>query len=145
MRSIVALFLGFATAACLAESIHAYKSVHADGTVSYSDTRPQSASSVQTVEIRQTEEAILDQGEKRKQQMQAIGEQLDDERAEQSKARIEYQSRLAEARKELRDAQRNLDITLESKKNATPERIGLAEERIELARKRLREVEASRP
>lgn len=145
MRSMVAFVLVLGSGVCVADSIHAYKSVHDDGTVSYSDTPPQSPSSVQTIELLRTEESTVTQGEQRKQQMQEAGKQLDEQRAEQSKARSEYESKLAEARKELRDAERNLDSTLNSRKNATPERMASANERVELARKRLREVESAAP
>ena len=145
MRSILALALSLGSAVCIAESIHAYKSVHADGTVSYSDTRPASAMSVQTIEILQTEGSVLDQGEQRQQQMQDVGKQLDEQRADESEAKRAYETRLAEARKELREAEHHLDTTLNSRKNATPERMASAEERLELARKKLREVERAGP
>lgn len=145
MRSSVAVLLLLVSAVSIAESIHAYKSVHTDGTVTYSDTRPQSASSVQTIEILPTDDATRDQGEQRTREMQAAGKQLDEQRAEQSQSRREYESRLAEARQEVIDAERYLDHAMQSKKNATPERIADAQERVKLARKRLREVESGSP
>ena len=145
MRSIVALVSLLGSVACSAETIHAYKAVHADGTVSYSDTRPGTASSIETLSIPQSDASISEQGEQRKQQMQSAGKQLDEQRATQAEARREYESRLAEARKEVRDAERVLDDTVNSKKNATAERVAIAEERLAIARKKLREVERAGP
>lgn len=143
MRSMVALALWSSASACLAESIQAYKSVHTDGTTGYSDTRPASASTVEAIELPQHDTAILEQGDKRMQEMQEVGKHIDEQRAEQSKATRKLESTLAQARQELSDAQQNLTSALESRKNATPERIAAAEERVKLAQKRLREIEGS--
>ena len=43
MRIVLALCLLGPAFGCFAESTHFYKSVHDDGTVTYSDTKPRSA------------------------------------------------------------------------------------------------------
>ena len=145
MRSILALVLFAASQVCFAASIHAYKAVHSDGTVSYSDTWPGTASSVQTIAIPQTGDSTLEQGERRKQQMQDAGKQLDEQRAAESKARREYQAQLAQARQEVSDAERHLYETRNSKKNASAERTATAKQRLDLARKKLQELERAGP
>jgi len=145
MRLVLALLIWSAAASVFAQSGHAYKSVQPDGSVSYSDTRPENADSVERVTIYQNSAAIEEQGKQRVQEMRSIGERLAKERADDAQARGEYQSRLAEARQEVADAERGLAITRQSRKNATAERIGLAEERVQLARRRLREVQGAGP
>ena len=81
----------------------------------------------------------------RKQEMDAIGKNLEEQREEQGKARRKYENRVAEARREVAEAERNLATTRQSKHNATPERIALAEQRLQLARRRLREVQSTAP
>jgi outer membrane PBP1 activator LpoA protein len=130
MRVFFALLLWLSAAGCLAESIHAYKSVHTDGTVSYSDTRPASAKSVTEVNVYQESAATEEQGKQRMQEMDAATKRLEKQRA-------------AEARREVTDAQRGLTTAQQSKKHATPERIALAEQRVRLARQRLREIETA--
>jgi hypothetical protein len=119
--------------------------VHADGTVSYSDTRPPSAASVTTMNIPETDATLLDEGERRKQEMDAISTNLEEQRAQQATARRKHENQVALARQEVEEAERNLAVTRQSKHNATPERIGLAEERLKLARQRLREVQSAGP
>lgn len=145
MRPIFALLLCALSFAAFAGSIHAYKSVHADGTVSYSDTRPPSAASVTTMNIPETDATLLDEGERRKQEMDAISTNLEEQRAQQATARRKHENQVALARQEVEEAERNLAVTRQSKHNATPERIGLAEERLKLARQRLREVQSAGP
>lgn len=145
MRVALAFCLLFAAGGCLAESVHYYKSVHDDGTVTYSDTRPRSASSVEEVNVTQDSAAIEQQGQQRMKEMEAASKRLDEEQARQAESRSKYQARLAQAREELTEAERNLSVTRQSKHNATPERIGDAEERIRLARKRLKEVQNAGP
>jgi hypothetical protein len=81
MRVFFALLLWFYAAGCLAESIHAYKSVHTDGTVSYSDTRPASAESVTEVNVYQESAATEEQGKQRMQEMDAATKRLEKQRA----------------------------------------------------------------
>lgn len=142
---ILAVLLCVLSFAAAAEPMHLYKSVHADGTVSYSDAPPPSAGSVTTMKIPKTDAALLNEGERRTKEMEAIGKDLEKQRAEQAAARRKHENRLAEARREVAEAEWNLNITRQSKHNATPERIGLAEQRVRLARQRLREVEGARP
>jgi hypothetical protein len=155
MRVFFALLLWLSAAGCLAESIHAYKSVHTDGTVSYSDTRPASAKSVTEVNVYQESAATEEQGKQRMQEMDAATKRLEKQRADAATKRLEkqradaaaarkkYDKRVAEARREVTDAQRGLTTAQQSKKHATPERIALAEQRVRLARQRLREIETA--
>ena len=145
LRAVIALFILSLSAGSAAQSIHAYKSVHADGTVSYSDTRPASASNVTTVSIPKTDSDIVRQGHKRKQEMQQNATALEKQRAAQAEARRKYEKNLAQARSELSSAERNLISTQQSKHNATEARIALAEERVQLARQRLREIQNAGP
>ncbi|MEE8297120.1 MAG: DUF4124 domain-containing protein, partial [Hyphomicrobium sp.] len=140
MRGVLVVLMWSAAACCLAQSIHAYKSVHADGTVTYSDTRPATAASVREINIYQNSAAIEQQGKRRMQEMDAISEGLEKQRADETQAKRKYETRLAEARQEVADAVRNLVAAQQSKKSATAERIGLAQARVRLARQRLREV-----
>ncbi|NCF80382.1 MAG: hypothetical protein GWP74_02115 [Proteobacteria bacterium] len=143
MRVFFALLLWLSAAGCLAESIYAYKSVHTDGTVSYSDTRPASAKSVTEVNVYQESAATEEQGKQRMQEMDAATKRLEKQRADAAAARKKYDKRVAEARREVTDAQRGLTTAQQSKKHATPERIALAEQRVRLARQRLREIETA--
>lgn len=143
--SIVILSSWSVSFSSAAGSIHAYKSVHADGIVSYSDTRPDSASSVTSVSIPGTDPATVEQGQKRRQEMESIARDLEQQREEQSKVRRAYASRRAEAQREVAAAERSLASVYQSKHNATQERIELAEETLRLARQRLREVEKAGP
>lgn len=145
MRVALALCLMLPPLGCLAQSVHYYKSVHDDGTVTYSDTRPRSASTVEQVKVYQGSAAVEQQGQQRMKELEAAGKRLDEQQAGEAKTRGEYQARLDEARREVADAQRSLAITRQSKHNATPERIGLAEERVRLARKHLKEVQNAGP
>jgi hypothetical protein len=143
MRVVLALLMWSAAACSLAQSSQAYKSISPDGTVSYSDTRPETAASVEEMTIYQNSAAIEQQGKQRVQEMSSIGERLAKERADEAQARREYQTRLAEARQEVTDAERNLVTAQQSKKHASAERIGLAQQRVQLARRRLREVQGA--
>jgi tRNA U54 and U55 pseudouridine synthase Pus10 len=125
--------------------MHAFKAVHADGTVSYSDTRPEAATTVEKMNIQQNSAAIEQQGVQRMQEMNTATKHLQKRHADEAEARRKYQARLAEARQEVSDAERDLSTAQLSKKNATPERIGLAEQRVQLARRRLREVQSAGP
>lgn len=145
MRAVIALGFLLASGGCLAQSVHYYKSVHADGAVTYSDTQPQSAASVEEVRVYQDGTDAQREGEQRMEAMREASEQLDEERAEREASRKEYAARLAAARDEVAEAERNLASTRDSKHSATPERIGLAEERVRLARQRLKEVENAGP
>jgi len=145
MRVVFALCLLFPAFGCLAQSVHYYKSVHDDGTVTYSDTRPPSASSVEQVKVQQNSSTTEQQGQQRMKEIEAASKRLDEQQARQAESRSEYQKRLARARQELTEAERNLSITQQSKHNATPERIGLAEERVRLARRGLKEVQNAGP
>ena len=145
ITTLLVLSLPFASAA---QSTHFYKSVHADGTVSYSDTRPRSAdsgTSVTTMNVPRTDDAIVNQGMQRKEEMRAIATDLEKQRAEQSQARRKHEKEVAQARREIADAERNLTTTRQSKHNATEERIALAEQRLELARQKLRELQRAGP
>ena len=143
MRVIFILLMWSAAASCFAQSIHLFKSVHADGTVSYSDTRPETATTVEKMDIQQNSAAIERQGTQRMQEIDTATERLEKQQADEAQARRKYQTSLAEARQEVADAERNLSSTQQSKKHATPERIGLAEQRVRLARQRLREVQSA--
>ena len=145
MRSFLALFIWSLSACSMAQSIHAYKSVHADGTVGYSDTRPASASSVEEINIQRANPAVEQQGKQRMQELDAVSKGYEERNAEQVKARREYEDRLAKARKWVRETETNLATARRSKKNATPEYIGNWEERVKLARDNLRAVETTRP
>ena len=145
MRMVVAFLMWSLAASVVAGSGRAYKSVNADGSVSYSDTRPATAVSVEKMAIFQNSAAIEEQGRQREQELSSIGERLAQERADEAQARREYQTRLADVRQEVADAERNLVTAQQSRKNATPERIGLAEQRVHLARRRLREVQSAGP
>ena len=141
MRVVLVLLMWFFATCSLAQSIHAYKSVHTDGVVSYSDTRPAEAESVTEVKIYQDSAAIEQQGKKRIQELDAAPSELEKQRADEAAARREYDRRVAEARQEVIDAKRGLVTAQQSKKSATPERIGLAQQRVRLAEFRLREVQ----
>ena len=141
MRAALALLMWLFATGGLAQSIHAYKSVHTDGAVSYSDTRPVEAESVTEVKVYQDSAAIEQQGKKRMQELDAATSELEKQRADEADARREYERRVAEARQEVIDAKRGLITAQESKKSATAERIGLAQQRVRLAEIRLREVQ----
>ena len=145
MRLFLALFIWSLSACCLAESIHAFKAVHADGTVSYSDTRPESASSVEEINIQRASPVVEQQGQHRMQELGALSKETEERNATQTQARREYEERLAKARKWVRETEANLATARQSKKSATPEYIGNWEERVKLARDNLREVERTRP
>lgn len=145
MRVILAFLMWSAAVGCIAQSIHLFKSVHADGTVGYSDTRPETATTVEKIDIQQNSAAIEQQGSQRMQEIETATKRLEKQRADEAQARRKYQTALAEARQEVSDAERNLSSARRSKKSATPERIGLAEQRVRLARRRLREVQSAGP
>lgn len=130
---------------CFAQSIHAYKSVHGDGGVTYSDTRPASASSVETIRVPRTDPAIVEEGRQRKQELDAAAERLAKQRDEAAATRRQNETRLAKARQAVRDAEAFLASVMNSKRYATPERIGLAEQQLRLARQQLREAERAGP
>lgn len=141
MRAVIALGFLFASGGCLAQSVHYYKSVHADGTVAYSDSQPRSAASVEEVKVHEEGASARREGEQRLEAMRKASEQLDEERAEREASRRKYEARLAAARDEVAEAERNLANARDSKHSATRERIALAEERVRLARQRLKEVQ----
>ena len=145
MRVVLALLIWCVAASCLAEPMHAFKAVHADGTVSYSDTRPETATTVEKLDIQQNSAASERQGAQRMQEIDTATERLKKQQADEAQARRKYQTSLAEARQEVTDAERHLSSTQQSKKHATPERIGLAEQRVRLARQRLRAVQSAGP
>ena len=145
MRVIFILLMWSAAASCIAQSMHLFKSVHADGTVSYSDTRPEAATTAERMEIQQNSAAIEQQGAQRMQEMNAATKDLQKRHADEAQARRKHQTRLAKARQEVTDAERHLSVAMQSKKSATGERIGLAEQRLRLARQRLREVQSAGP
>ena len=119
--------------------------MHADGTIGYSDTWPKSASSVEKMNVPQTNPAIEQQGQQRMQELDAVTKLNEEQQAEQSKTRQAYQDRLAAAQKWVRETEQNLARARQSKKNATPEYIGIWEERVKLARQNLREVQSAGP
>ncbi len=145
MRVVLALLIWSIATSCLAEPMHAFKAVHADGTVSYSDTRPEAATTVEKMNIQQNGAAIEQQGAQRMQEMNTATKHLQKQHADEAEARRKYQTALAEARQEVSDAERSLSTAQQSKKNATAEHIGLAEQRVQLARRRLREVQSAGP
>ena len=141
MRLILTLILSAVASASLAEAMHLFKQVHADGSVSYSDTRAGAEGQVEAVSIQLESAVIEQQGGQRLEQIEAYNQNLEKQRAEQAKSRSEYQTRVAEARQQVVDAERNLKEAQQSKKSATPERIKAHQEQLKLARQRLREVE----
>jgi hypothetical protein len=145
MRVVLALVMCLVAASSPAQSIYAYKSVHTDGSVGYSDTPPAQTRSVEKLNILQDSTAIEQQGKQRLQQMDAAGKALEEQRTGQSKAMRAYQDTLNQARKELSEAERHLLSVQQSKKNATPERMAAARERVQLARRKLREVQSAGP
>ena len=145
MRVVFGLLIGFFASGCLAQSIHAYKSVHTDGAVSYSDTRPTDAESVTEVKVYQESAAIEQQGSERMQEMNAATKAGEKQRADEAAARRKHESRVAEARQEVSDAERYLVTAQQSKKHATPERIAAAQQRLRLAKQGLREVQRAGP
>lgn len=145
MRLVAVLAIFCICGPSFAQSIHAYKSVHADGGVTYSDTRPASASSVETIRVPRTDPATVEEGRQRKQGMDAAAERLAKQRDDAAAARGKNETRLAKARQAVRDAEAFLASVMDSKKHATPERIGLAERKLRLARQQLREAERAGP
>ena len=145
MRVLFGLFIGFFATSCLAQSIHAYKSVHTDGAVSYSDTRPTDAESVTEVKVYHESAAIEQQGSQRMQEMNAATKAGEKQRAEEADARRKHDSRVAAARQEVTDAERHLVTAQQSKRHATPERIAAAQERLGLAKQGLREAQRAGP
>ncbi len=145
MRVVFGLLIGFFATGCLAQSIHAYKSVHTDGAVSYSDTRPADAESVTEVKVYRDSAAIEQQGSQRMQEMNAATKAGEKQRAEEAAAQRKYQSRVAEAREEVSAAERYLVTAQQSRKHATPERIAEAQDHLRLAKQRLREVKRAGP
>jgi hypothetical protein len=145
MRVVLALCLLGPAFGCFAQSTHYYKSVHDDGAVAYSDTKPRSASSVEQVNVQQGGAGTEQQGQQRLDELSAASKRLDEEKARDAESRSKYQSRLAQARQEVADAERHLSTTRQSKHNATPERIDTAEERVRLARMKLKEVQSAAP
>lgn len=145
MRVVLAILMWSVAASCIAQRTYTFKSVHADGTVSYSDTRPETATTVEKMDIQHNSAAIERQGAQRMQEIDTATKRLEKQQADEAQARRKYQSALAEVRQEVSDAERNLTSARQSKKSATPERIGLAEQRVRLARQRLREVQSAGP
>lgn len=145
MRVLFALVMCLVAASSPAQSIYAYKSVHTDGSVSYSDRRPAETKSVEKLNVLQQSSAIEQQGEQRLEQMDTAGKALEEQRTGQSKAMRAYQDTLGQARRELSEAERYLVSVQQSKKNATPERMAAARERVQLARRKLREVQSAGP
>ena len=128
MRVLLAFLMWSAAASCIAQRTHTFKSVHADGTVGYSDTRPETATTVEKIDIRQNSAAIEQQGAQRLQEIDTARKRLEKQRADEMQARRKYQTALAEARTEVSEAERNLSTAQQSKKNATPRWAHAAEE-----------------
>ena len=145
MRVFLAISIWSISACCFAQSTHLFKSVHADGTVEYSDTRPASAASVREMNIPRANAAIEQQGTRRMEEVNAINKRIDEQQTEAAKANREYQDRLTQAQQWVRESERNLATVRQSKRNATPEYIGNWEERARLARQHLREVQSAGP
>lgn len=145
MRIVFALCLLLPAAGVPAQVPHYYKSVHGDGTVTYSDTRSGLEGPVETISVPHDDGAVLEQGQQRLDEIRAAGEDLEKQRGEGTTARSDYEKKVAQAREEVAEAERDLQGVLQSKRSATPYRIGIAEERLELARKKLREIEHGGP
>jgi len=145
VRFFLVVLIGSIAGSCLGASIHAYKSVHADGTVEYSDTRPASAAPVDSVSVAGPDAASDEQGKQYLKELDESVKRLDEQQEAKAKAQRDYQSRLSQAQRELQEAEKGLASARESKKNATPERIAVAEQRVQLARQRLREVQNAAP
>lgn len=143
--SLFLLFLLLPATGGLAQTVHYYKSVHADGVVEYSDTRAGSGEVVQEIRIYQDGDAALEQGRARVQEMQSAAEDLGKRRSEESAAKGEHAKRIARARQEVAEAERNLQSVLASKRSATPYRIELAENRLALAHKKLADIRRAGP
>lgn len=145
MRVVFGFLIWICASGSLAQSVHLYKSVHADGTVSYSDTQPADAESISKVKVYQDGAAVEQGGAQRLQELEAASTALDKKNAELAAAQRKYQSRLAEARGEVSDAERYLVTAQQSKKHATPERIEEAQTRLRLAKQGLGEVQRAGP
>ena len=145
MRVVFGFLIWICASGSLAESVHLYKSVHGDGTVSYSDTRPTDAESITEVKVHQDGAAIEQGGAQTMQELEATSTALDKKNAEQAAAKRKYQSRLADARAEVSAAEGYLVTTQQSRKHATPERVEDAQMRLRLAKQRLREVQRAGP
>jgi len=145
MRVLFVLLMCSAAICTQAQSIHIFKEVHADGTVIYSDTRPTNSEAVEKMKIHQESAAIAQQGQQRQQEIEAAAKTLEEQRADEAKAKREYRKRVAEAQDEVVNAERALVTAEQSKKYATPERIAAAREHLRLARQRLREVQSAGP
>ena len=63
MRVVLAILMWSVAASCIAQRTYTFKSVHADGTVSYSDTRPETATTVEKMDIQHNSAAIERQGD----------------------------------------------------------------------------------
>jgi hypothetical protein len=145
MRVVFGFLIWICASGSLAQSVHLYKSVHTDGSVGYSDTQPADAESITEVNVHQDGAAIEQGGAQRLQELEAASTALDKKNAEQAAAQSKYQSRLADARAEVSDAERFLVTAQQSRKHATPERIEDAQTRLRLAKQRLGEVRRAGP
>lgn len=141
MRTVFLLVSLLWVGGLCAQTTHLYKSVHDDGTVTYSDTKPPGGGEVTEMNLHGGGGAIEQQGRKRMDEMRAVGEAIDEQRAAEAEALRKREKAIAEARKEVADAERDLVNIRQSKHNATDDRIALAEQRLRLARQRLKEVQ----
>jgi len=145
MRVVFGFLMWICASGSLAQSVHLYKSVHGDGSVSYSDTQPADAESITEVKVHQDGAATEQGGAQRLQELEAASKTLDKKNAEQAAAQRKYQSRLDEARAEVSAAEGYLVTTQQSRKHATPERVEDAQTRLRMAKQRLREVQRAGP
>ena len=145
MRVVFGFLIWICASGSLAQSVHLYKSVHGDGTVSYSDTQPADAESITEMKVHQDGAATEQGGAQRMQELEAASTALDKKNAEQAAAKRKYQSRLADARAEVSAAEGHLVTTQQSRKHATPERVEDAQTRLRLAKQRLGEVRRAGP
>ena len=120
-----------------------YRVVAADGSVTYTDVPAGDAASVERVRTPGHDySGRNEQGERRLREMREAAASIADERGAGSEADATRRARLATAERELYNARAALEQARQSKKSATPERIEMLEEAVELARRRLRAVQA---
>lgn len=100
-----------------------YGSVDEQGVVTYSQTLSPGATTAEALEVPETSPSRISDGVARLEQMRNVAEDIEAARVDAREAEHERAGRVAEARA--------------SKKNATPERLGLLREKVRLARERL--------
>ena len=140
-RALVAGVLLLLGTASVAQSY--YRVVRPDGSVTYTDAPSGPIARIERVRTPGLDHGELnEEGERRLREMEAAAERIAEERAASAEAEAERRERLAQAERELRASEAALAQARQSKKSATPERMRLLEDKVRLARERLREVRA---